>query len=178
MHGADPNALVVKQPPRFGFSLFRYDLVGATPFFLAAMAGDVSVMRVLADAGADPLLATSGGTSPLMAAAGIGWIESESLVAETDALEAVTLAARLGGDVNASNGLGETALHGAAAKGADSIVRFLADTGAEIDVRNGRGDTPLIIAEGKGTRFAGGQGLAVHESTADLLRELAADPSR
>lgn len=177
-HGADPNARIVKQPPRFGFSLFRLDLVGATPFFLAALAGDASVMRVLADAGADPLLATSSGTTPVMAAAGIGWIESESLVTEADALEAVVLAARLGGDVNASDGRRDTALHGAAAKGADSIVQFLADRGAEIDVANDRGDTPLIIAEGKGARLAAGQGLAVHESTAKLLRQLADDPSR
>jgi ankyrin repeat protein len=177
-HGADPNARVVTQPPRFGFSLFRHNLVDATPFFLAAMAGDVGVMRLLADAGADPLLATSSGTTPLMAAAGIGWIESESLVTEADSLAAVTLAARLGGDVNASNEVGETALHGAAAKGADSIVQFLADSGAAIDVENDRGDTPLRIAEGKGARFAGGQGLKVQESTANLLRRLAADPSR
>ena len=45
-------------------------------------------------------------------------------------------------------------------------------------VQNERGDTPLIIAEGKGTRFAGGQGLRVHESTASLLRQLADDQAR
>ena len=43
---------------------------------------------------------------------------------------------------------GSTALHGAALRGADSIVRYLVQQGARIDVRNRLGWTPLNIAEG------------------------------
>jgi ankyrin repeat protein len=43
---------------------------------------------------------------------------------------------------------GSTALHGAALRGADSIVRFLIENGAKVDVRNKLGWTPLMVAEG------------------------------
>jgi ankyrin repeat protein len=43
---------------------------------------------------------------------------------------------------------GSTALHGAAIRGADSIVRFLVEHGARVDARNNLGWTPLTIAQG------------------------------
>jgi hypothetical protein len=43
---------------------------------------------------------------------------------------------------------GSTALHGAAMRGADAIVRFLVDHGAKVDARNNLGWTPLMCAEG------------------------------
>jgi ankyrin repeat protein len=43
---------------------------------------------------------------------------------------------------------GSGALHGAAIRGADSIVRFLVEHGAKVDARNNLGWTPLIIAQG------------------------------
>jgi hypothetical protein len=43
---------------------------------------------------------------------------------------------------------GSTALHGAALRGADSIVRYLVENGAKVDARNGLGWTPLMIADG------------------------------
>jgi ankyrin repeat protein len=173
-HGADPNAPVVKNPPRFGFNLFRLRLAGATPFLLAALAGDATLMRVLVDAGADPTLMTKDRTSPLMAASGIGFVPGESRAAESSAVAAVKLALDLGGDVNASNDSGETALHGAAYRGADAIVQVLADHGAAVNARTVRGDTPLLIAEGKGVRQTGGLGSNVYASTAKLLRSLGA----
>ena len=172
-HGADPNAQLVKSPPRFGFSVFRVSLLaGATPFFLAAMAGDVEVMRALAQAGADARQGTKDRTSPLMAAAGVGRVLAETRVTPGSSLEAVKLAWELGGDVNAPNAAGETALHGAAHIRADPLVQFLVDKGAALNVKNRRGETPLMIAER--TVAAGSAPVFVRTSTGDLLRRLGA----
>jgi ankyrin repeat protein len=43
---------------------------------------------------------------------------------------------------------GSTALHGAALRGADSIVRYLVDNGARVDAPNKLGWTPLTVANG------------------------------
>ena len=59
--GADPNARIVKPPQRVGFTLGGLNLVGATPYLVAAAAGDAAVMRLLAQAGADPALTTKAG---------------------------------------------------------------------------------------------------------------------
>ncbi len=173
-HGANPNALLVKPPPRVGFSVLRVSLLtGATPFFLAARAGDAGVMRVLAAHGADPLMATKDGTTPLMAAAGVGRIMQESRVTEARAFEAVTLAVELGADINAVNQAGEAALHGAAHIRSDTIVQFLVDNGAVLNLKNKRGETPLMVAER--TIAPGTAPVAVRTSTGDLLRKLGAE---
>jgi hypothetical protein len=130
-------------------------------------------MRVLAKAGADPLLGTMDGTTPLMAATGVGWGGGADRVDRRDvtvsegfvfndqdrALEAARLVLDLGADVNAANEAGDTALHGAASKGYDAIVQQLASKGARLEVKNKRGRTPLATAR---------------KSTADLLRKLGA----
>ena len=47
------------------------------------------------------------------------------------------------------NSRGETALHGAADRGADTIVQFLVERGAELNVKSKQGFTPLDVAMGK-----------------------------
>ncbi len=147
-HGANPNARVSKTPPRFGFSLSDLSLIGATPFFLASVAADVTVMRLLLEHGADPLQATDEGHTPLMAAAGFGRVIGETRVTEAASLEATKLALELGGDVNASTANGETALFGAVFTSADSVVQLLLERGAKVNPRNKRGQTPLSFADG------------------------------
>ena len=44
--------------------------------------------------------------------------------------------------------MGLTALHGAANRGSDDIIRFLVDKGAKLDVKDKEGRTPLAWAEG------------------------------
>ena len=51
---------------------------GQTPFVRAALSGDIEVMRLLLEAGADPKIATTHGTTALMAAAGINWIPGQT----------------------------------------------------------------------------------------------------
>jgi ankyrin repeat protein len=61
-------------------------------------------------------------------------------------LEAVRLAAERGVDVNVANADGNTALHVVAARGYDSVVKYLVGKGARLDVKNKKGQTPLAAA--------------------------------
>ena len=174
-HGADPNART-NRTPGFGIKVKGHlgNITGGTPFLIAARANDTEVMRVLLEHGADPLIPTANGTTPLMMAAGVGHEPGITRSAEHEAFEAVYLLAELGGDVNAVNEAGDTALHGAAwRERADSVVQFLVDRGADVDAKNHRGWTPLVIAEGIHT----GGNFIKSDTTAALLRKLGAEPS-
>jgi ankyrin repeat protein len=97
--------MVVNNPPNIAVGRNYITLVGATPFYLAAKHSDVALMRLLAEHGADPLVPTVQGVTPLMAAVGIGFWQGESPgpnngVPERDTLEAVRLAWELSGAVD------------------------------------------------------------------------------
>jgi ankyrin len=153
--GADPNTRVTETPPirrqmlRVTGSLSWVDFTGQTPFLTASLAGDVTVMRLLLDYGADPYIPTFGGTTALMAAAGINWVVDQTSDEGAKALlEAVTLCYELGMGVNDVNSMGLTAIHGAANRGSDEIIRFLFEKGAKLDVKDKEGRSPLAWAEG------------------------------
>ena len=126
--------------------------VGATPLIAAASTSDVALVRALIDLGADPKLTNADGTTPLLAATGVGvGAPEEAAGSEPEALEVIGILMKLGADVNAVDKNGETAMHGAAYRNHPKIVRVLADKGARIDVwnrPNKNGLTPLVIAEG------------------------------
>jgi ankyrin repeat protein len=147
-HGAEVNARLKTGKSGRG----QLSRVGATPFLLAAATADAALMRLLVELGADPLLGNEDHCTPLMAAAGVGTIApGEEAGTEPEALEAVQLALDLGGDINAVDDNGETAVHGAAYKSLPKVVQLLADRGAKIEVwnrKNKYGWTPLEIAEG------------------------------
>lgn len=167
---ADPNARMTKRFVDLPAPV-HLSLVGATPFLLAAKAADLEVMRLLLASGADPLARTKANATALMAAAGVGYAQGKSPGSETEALEALRLTLELGGDVNAADDFGFTALHGAAIRGANSIVRFLVERGARLDVANTKGQTPLALAaEGDGRVST----IKKQPHTAALLRELMA----
>ena len=145
--GADPNARVrkdLRDAPRQR----NTGGTGATPFFLGARTGDVDLMRVLLEYGADPFLPTAVCRTPLMAAAGVGVSPGADPGTNEEALAAFTLLLDLGGDIFAADAGGETPLHGAAERGANEIVELLVDRGADLEAVNDRGWTPLAIAEG------------------------------
>lgn len=152
--GADPNARTKEQQPEHRFvtrlgDLSWVDFTGQTPFLRAALAGDVTAMHLLLDHGADPNIATDAGTTPLMAAAGINWVFNQTFdEGQESLLEAVKLAHSLGNDVNAINSMGLTAVHGAANRGSDDIIRWLAAQGAKLDVADKEGRTPVTWAHG------------------------------
>ena len=146
-HGADANARMKRE--RDDGSRNVLNSIGATPYLLAAKAADVAMMRALVANGADPLLTTDEGATPLMAAAGVGiWRTGENPGTNEEAVEAAKLALELGGDVDARDANGDTAIHGALYRGSKEVVQFLAEHGANLDSVNAYGWTPLTIAEG------------------------------
>jgi len=149
--GANVNGVMTKDF-RDGYRN-RLNRVGATPFLLASKNVDTELMKLLLAAGANPLTANADNTTPLMVAAGVDvWNPGEdggsTTDAEPEALEAVKMLVELGNDVNAANDRGETALHGAAYRGANSIVQYLVDKGAKLDARSKQGWTPWTVANG------------------------------
>ena len=211
--GVNPNARIEKEPPlplltllggkRFatiitgqGDTLFDDDgspsVVGATPLWMAAQIGNVNAMRLLLANGADPLMPTKEGTTPLMAAAGVGrliaWKEEHLLSAKEENrsnLEAVKLLWDLGGnDINAAGQNGWTALHGAAYTSEDEIVKFLVSKGANLNAMDRYGQTPLSIVEvvatvamqNKDVNIALFAGRQVNEGSRELLLKLGATP--
>lgn len=152
--GADPNARTEEFPPERRFiantgSNGWVDMTGQTPFLRAALAGDLRVLNLLLEHGADPNITTYEGTTPLMVAAGVTWAFSETFDEGADALlETVRLTHALGNDVNAVNSMGIRAIHGAANRGSNAIIRYLVENGARLDVADNEGRTPIAWAEG------------------------------
>jgi uncharacterized protein len=180
------------------FSCGTGDLRGATPLWVAAytangafgggrgrggrggaarMETTSEIITTLLAAGANPNLATDDGTTPLMVAAGLGRPTFQpglqrggrSISGE----EAVKILVEAGADVNAVNEADFTALHGAAFRGLDEIIRYLVGHGADINARDFRGRTPYRIAEGSKQSFQ----FQAYPATAALLKNLGANTS-
>jgi len=176
--GVDVNARVREFPPQRRYmlplgSLEWVDFTGQTAFIRAAQSADVPVMRLLLQKGADPSITTFNGTTALMAAAGVNWVAGQTF-SESPArwLEAVQLCLELGGDVNAVNGMGLAAIHGAANRGSNDIIELLAKHGAKIDMPDKEGRTPFVWAEGV---FLATNSPVAKPSTMALLKRLSSE---
>jgi ankyrin repeat protein len=185
--GADPNARLSRPMPALSRLILQQHgleivTLGATPFLLAASYGDVATMRILKESGADPNLTTNDGTTPLMVAAGVDFVEGQDkygrrwFALETTALQnrardAILYCLELGADINAANAKGQTPIIGAVYFRSPSLVRFMAERGAKINVVNKRGQTPWLITQGE---YRSGSFLT-DTATADLLVSLGAD---
>jgi ankyrin repeat protein len=198
-HGADPNGRIttttmfmsyIGHPTKGAFETFACgtgDLRGATPLWVAAHGAvtdgfygrpaesSPEIILALLEAGADQHLTTDDGTTPFMAAAGLGRatfrpdLRRGFRSAGGEAAVRVLLAA--GAEVNAVNEADFTALHGAAFRGLNEIVRYLVEQGADINARDFRGRTPFRLAEGSKQSFQ----FQAFPETAELIRELGAD---
>jgi len=124
---ANPNAQLADFiSPRGPLDVADYTLAaGATPFLRAAKSDDLEVMRLLLASGADPLLATKAGVTPLMAAAGVGWRDGKSHGTESDAIAAIQLCLDRGANINAATDKGDNALTGASLRNSEAILAFL-----------------------------------------------------
>jgi ankyrin repeat protein len=183
--GADPNArLIESTETRTVFTNQWLDENGATAFLRASQSGDVPLMKMLLEYGADPHINTELGVTPLAVAAGIGWVEgvtSEWSTAQT--VEAVKLLLELGIDPNYQADTGRTSLHGAGHKGATEVARILVEAGGRLDIRDfgntdNRGSpelaahTWLPIDYADGLVRVGVQSAIAHPETAALMRAL------
>jgi uncharacterized protein len=155
-HGADPHAPLQAWTPtrRQSSDLhFEPELVGATPYWLAARFWQPNVMRLLVELGADPRSVHRSdrivdgkegraydhrydATNALMAALGMGgggnaWVQPDRSQREALTLETVKLAVDLGVDVNATNTDGRTALDAAKTLKYETVVAFLVAKGGK-----------------------------------------------
>lgn len=181
-HGANPSARAEAYTSKRPGGDQNYDeFKGATPFFLAAKAGDLPMLRLLLAANADYTTPTELHTTPLMVAAGVGCVTGQWIEPEHDILETVKLLVEeLKADVNIRNDRNETALHGAACRAMDSVVQYLADKGAVLDVRNSDDMRPLdIVVDGIAKPVSIGgvpiEKIGYSDHTAALLRKLMTD---
>ena len=201
--GADPNARITASAmlmsyigyPRKGafepFACGTGDLRGATPLWVAAFdmngagrtfgvgeshtSSNTAILRALLAAGADQHRTTDDGTTPFMAAAGLGRStytpRQPRGVRSPSAEEAVRVLLEAGAAINAVNEADFTALHGAAFRGLNEVVEYLVANGADIDARDFRGRTAYRMAEGSKQSFQ----FQSWPETAALLAELGAD---
>jgi ankyrin repeat protein len=159
-HGADPNRRIkAKTEVHAGNTPLWLEEEGATPLLRAAMYGDLTVVRLLLDHGADPFIPTTDRTTPLMVASGVGWADGFTFeYSPEETLELVKLLVEKGANVNDANDHGITPLHGAGYKGANKVVQYLVDRGANLSALDKGEDygfgvssvrmTPLNWAEG------------------------------
>ena len=182
--GANPN-LQIKLQPTYrslkddrGADTMLVD--GATPLLRAAKGHDVAAVELLVQHGAHVNLPNRDGTSPLMAAAGV---QANSIdtrgdyttpLVESNARETIEILLANGADIDQTDRIGRTALHGAAGWGWNEAVQALVENGADLNAEDAGGLTPLDYAMGK--RTAGrGRGVTGDflEDTVELLQALA-----
>lgn len=146
--GADPNLRAKSGNGGGG----RLNTKHATPFFLACWTGDLPLMKLLLEGGADPALNNVDDSTPLLAACGLGVpAPGEEPSLEKDAIAAAALLLEMGADINHVDKRGETTMHCAAYKSAPELIAFLDQRGARIETwnrKNKSGWTPLLIAQG------------------------------
>ena len=192
--GANPNAQLKLRPRYRNIPNDRYRdpmiVWGTTPLLRAAKAGDIALMRLLLKSGALPNLANSQGVTPLMAAVGDGHIHDPTRGrprTEADALECYQLLRAAGADVNARTVLSiadadlkvttaanRTALHAAASRGWNEVIRRLVADGAELDVIDSDGLSPIDYAMGRFPKEFNALLPEQYTETAALLKSLGA----
>jgi ankyrin repeat protein len=175
--GADVDAqLYGRIPSRCTNGCNSLGIEGATALWRAAKTNDAAAVRLLLRRGASVDLPARDGSTPFMIAAGQTWRDEHSLGTERESIEILTSLLQAGSPIGATNTAGETALHGAAMRGADAVVRFLVEHGARLDVKDKAGRMPLQTAMGIGLIVRNGGGAPVdappRTSTVAVLREL------
>src|SRR4030095_3001406 len=195
-HGANPNIRLTQdkekaaeeikkgsvqiEGKRSAVTVNEIILQGATPLFLAAEVNNLDVIEALVEAGADPLLATERGTTPLIMAVGGGTdVQRERSPEErATAIETAKFLVERGADVNAAGQYGWTALHAAAYQGMNDVIEYLVSKGAKIDQKDQFGQTALSISLSVLTKDIGARRLQIprryRQETAELLLKLGA----
>jgi ankyrin repeat protein len=174
---ADANlaaTITGKVKHRGSFDMRWTDLKGGTPFLRAAWNGDVEVMKLLLEHGADPNVATDKKETALLLLSGAGWPLGQGYIRSDSEIEAALdlLVEELHQDVNAATTEGITPLMCAVFKGTNNVVQYLADHGAKLDAKDDKGRTLLTWAAGVAANE--GQPPRPQPETEKLVRELMA----
>jgi ankyrin repeat protein len=146
----------------------------------AAKTGDAKVVKLLLEHGANPLATVGRGVTSILLAANVGTSESDRTgrrKTDADAIETIRLLMAAGVDLNAADGQGRTAAHGAALWGMTDLIRFLHESGVDLNRKDSRGLTPLQTALGEAGGFGfGGRAGVVREETAKVIAQLTGVP--
>jgi ankyrin repeat protein len=181
--GANPNALV-NNTPRARMREGSPRIVFATALMRAAFAGDLELVTLLLEHGADPDVISRDGETMLSAAAGLAFIHGYHRgKPPEERLQVVKLFVTLGNDVNHHDDYGVTPLMAAANYGNVPIIQYLIDAGAELgahdlgkknDGQFGSSNEPLMpidYAIGVGT-FVPNNAVIIHEDAVALMAGL------
>ena len=172
--GADPNARTLSHVWFAAYNAGRMgvDFAGATPFWRAAYALDVDAMRLLVKYGADPSVCTmsfgnakrpndpsglesvpAGGphVPPFHAASGVGYGTSRVAQQHRHVPDGWMPATKyfieeLKVDVNVRDADGFTAMHHAAARGDNEMIKYLVSKGGNVMAVNRAGQTTVDMA--------------------------------
>jgi ankyrin repeat protein len=156
-HGADPNVRLKKDLWYTGYNGGGASLSAesATAFWRAAHAGDDQAMRALIAGGADPLIASAEGVTPLLACAGAGFSGTDEVIAPQGRMPAMRyMVEELKLDVNAVDTKGgHSAIHHAAHRGDNEMLLYLVSKGARVDIVAKNGQTTADMANGPRQRI-------------------------
>ena len=179
--GANPNVRIkAKTEVHAGNTPLWLEEAGATPLLRAAQFGDLTVVRLLLDHGADPSISTTDHTTPLMVAAGVGWADGFTFEYSADeTVELVKLLLDKGASINAANDHGITPLHGAAYKGANKVMQLLVDRGADLAAKDKGEDYGFGVSSVRMTPLNWAEGVPIgmssaiyHDDTVTLMTKL------
>lgn len=110
----------------------NYD--GITPLFIAVENGDLAVIRLLLDMGANPNAEDKTGRTPLM------FIDSDATP------ELIKVLIHAGARINSVDDSGNTAILNAIGSAKPEVLQALIDAGADVNMSDETGDTPLMKA--------------------------------
>jgi ankyrin repeat protein len=181
--GANPNA-IVNNTPRARMREGSPRIVFTTALMRAAFAGDLELVTLLLERGADPSLVSRDGETMVAAASGLAFIHGYHRgKTPEERLQVVKLFVGLGNDVNQADNYGITPLMAAANYGNVPIVQYLIDVGADLaahdlgkknDGQFGSSNEPLMpidYAIGVGT-FVPNNAVIIHEEAVSLMARL------
>lgn len=173
--GADPSIKITgKVGHRGSFDMRWSELEGGTAFSRAAWNGDIEVMRLLMEHGADPLVKTDKNETALLLLAGAGWPLGQGYIRSDEEIMASLdlFVNELKMDVNATTTEGITPVICAVFKGTNDVVQYLVDHGARLDVKDNAGRSVITWAQGIAANE--GQPPRPQPETEKLVRELMA----
>jgi ankyrin repeat protein len=170
-HGANPNMQLFFRPANVRGST---NTRGATPLIRAANGGDLEIVQLLLEHGADAALYTADRQTPIHAVLA-------GRTAEKQALELIRILYTAGTDVNVvalvnhrEEVRGGTALHNAVRKRYKEVIKALASYEIDVNARDQDGLTALDYTQSRGFMPFMALQTPVYEEEAALLREFGA----